>query len=154
MEFINLCLLKVWLVLLLYIIKGVLIMGILEDTLVTLKSAAGIAVEKTEKIIDVSKLKINLSEQERKLSKCFEDLGKLTYNKSKNSDANDEENSKIIAQIDNLYEQIKNINDQIALSKNQIRCKRCGYDNDNNAFYCGKCGSLLREEVNDENICE
>lgn len=129
-------------------------MGILEDTLVTLKSAAGIAVEKTEKIIDVSKLKISLSEQERKLSKCFEDLGKLTYNKSKNSDANDEENSKIIAQIDNLYEQIKNINDQIALSKNQIRCKRCGYDNDNNVFYCGKCGSLLREEVNDENICE
>lgn len=129
-------------------------MGILEDTLVTLKSAAGIAVEKTEKIIDVSKLKINLSEQERKLSKCFEDLGKLTYNRIKNSDANDEENSKIIAQIDNLYEQIKNINDQIALSKNQIRCKRCGYDNDNNAFYCGKCGSLLREEVNDENICE
>lgn len=129
-------------------------MGILEDTLVTLKSAAVIAVEKTEKIIDVSKLKINLSEQERKLSKCFEDLGKLTYNKIKNSDANDEENSKIIAQIDNLYEQIKNINDQISLSKNQIRCKRCGYDNDNNAFYCGKCGSLLREEVNDENICE
>lgn len=129
-------------------------MGILEDTLVTLKSAAGVAVEKTEKIIDVSKLKINLSEKERKLSKCFEDLGKLAYNTSKDSDVNDEEQNKIIGQIDNLYEQIKSINDQIALSKNQIRCKRCGYDNDSNVFYCGKCGSLLREETNGENTCD
>ena len=58
-------------------------MGLFEDTLLTLKSAANVAVEKTEKIIDVSKLKINLTEQNSKLSKCFEELGRLTYSASK-----------------------------------------------------------------------
>ncbi len=121
-------------------------MGLFEDTLLTLKSAANVAVEKTEKIIDVSKLKINLTEQNSKLSKCFEELGRLTYSASKNSNSSEEEKDKVIEKIDDIYSQIKEISDQIALSKNQVRCKKCGYDNDNEMTYCGRCGSLLKEE--------
>ena len=98
-------------------------MGLFEDTLLTLKSAANVAVEKTEKIIDVSKLKISLTEQNNKLSRCFEELGRLTYSTSKNPNANDEEKNSIIEKIDNIYTQIKEISDQIALSKDQTRCK-------------------------------
>ncbi len=121
-------------------------MGLFEDTLLTLKSAANVAVEKTEKIIDGSKLKISLTEQNNKLSKCFEELGRLTYNASRNDNASDEEKDSIMGKIDDIYGEIKEISDQIALSKNQIRCEKCGYDNDSEMLYCGRCGSLLKDE--------
>ncbi len=121
-------------------------MGLFEDTFVTLKSAANVAVEKTGKIIDASKLKISLSEQNSKLTKCFEDLGRLTYTSTKNFNAVDDQRDSIIKNIDTIYDKIKEINDQIALTKDKEVCEKCGYINDKDMIYCGKCGSLLKKE--------
>lgn len=46
-----------------------------------------------------------------------------------------------ITTIDDLYEQLDAVNDQISALRSKVICKKCGAENPAEACYCNMCGS-------------
>lgn len=134
-------------------------MGLFEDMFIKAKSAAEVAGEKAGKIVDVSKLNIEMAELKGELKTKFENLGKIVYH-SNRSGSDDEGIDGVvdgqISEIDVLCARIEELKDQIAHLKNKVICKICGYHNNDEALYCSKCGSVLeikcecKDQVDDE----
>ena len=122
-------------------------MGVFEDFVVNVKSAADAMGKKTEQIIDLSKLKLNQTEINNKVTKCFERLGKLVYEASKNEIGAEEQISECKSEIDDLLVQLRAVTEQIALVKNKKKCRKCGADNLPEMRFCGKCGAKLGDEI-------
>ena len=121
-------------------------MGLFEDVVVNAKSAANVVGKKAGQLVDVSKLKISAADLNNEIGKRFEALGRILYNAKKNgtdASAMVEEN---ITAIDDLYEQLAAINQQLTQLRNKTMCKACGEENPQDAVYCNRCGKKLAEE--------
>lgn len=114
-----------------------------EDFLNMARDVADAAGKKTNEIVDKTKVKMELSTLEKKLSATFEGLGRLVFEA--------QESGEDITQLQNdAFETVKELNEQIdALQRKlydyegAVLCKECGMVNDGDAMYCKKCGSSL-----------
>lgn len=121
-------------------------MGILEDVMFNAKAAVNAVGQKAGQIVDVSKLRLNAADLNNEISKRYESLGRLVYDAKKTENSSSDLVEECIAVIDDLYEQLDEVNDQIALIKNLIKCKSCGYENSQEAVFCSRCGAKLAKE--------
>lgn len=118
-------------------------MGILDDVVVNAKSAVGAVGKKAEKVVDVSKLRFAVADVKKEISDKMESLGFYVYEAVKDDDFTVESIAEKREEIDNLYLQLKNLEEQLALAKNKLRCPACSFDNSKEAVYCMKCGTKL-----------
>ncbi len=118
-------------------------MGMFEEFVVKAKNAAGVVGEKAGYFVDVSKININIAEENNELKKKYQELGKLVYDseKSGTSDAIKVEN--YIKQIDDINEKICKLKSEVASLKKKLVCCSCGNQNDSDSKYCCKCGKEL-----------
>ena len=54
-------------------------MGVLEDVVINAKSAATSVGKRAERLVDISKLRVNAAELNGDISKKYEALGRLVY---------------------------------------------------------------------------
>lgn len=118
-------------------------MSIFEDVLVNAKSAANVVGKKAGQLVDVSKLRISAADLNNELSKRFETLGRVVYNAQKNGTDASEAMQENMAAIEDLYEQLDAINQQLTALRNKSLCKQCGAENPQDALYCNYCGARL-----------
>lgn len=118
-------------------------MGLFEDVVVNAKSAVNVVGKRAGQLVDVSKLRISAADINNEISKHFESLGRVVYEAEKTENFSGELVKESIAVIENLYEQLDAVNDQIAAIKNRIKCKTCGFENTQNAVFCSRCGAKL-----------
>lgn len=118
-------------------------MGLLEDVMFNAKAAVNAVGQKAGQIVDVSKLRINAADLNNEISKRFESLGRVVYDARKTENSSQDLIEECIAVIEDLYEQLDDLNEQIAVVKNRIKCKSCGYENVQEAVYCSRCGARL-----------
>ena len=89
-------------------------MGLLEDVVVNAKSAVNVMGKTAGKIVDISKLRISAAELNGEISKRYESLGRMVYDAQKtDNDATDLVHECVNA-IDDLYEQLDAVNEQIS----------------------------------------
>lgn len=124
-------------------------MGLFEDVVVNAKSAINVVGNKASKLVDISKLKINETEINNKISKTFEQLGKSVYNDYKQGIDSKSIIEASVKEADELYLQLDAVREQISLAKNKVKCKSCGYENEPCVRYCGGCGASLSCNRND-----
>ncbi|MBS6859814.1 MAG: zinc ribbon domain-containing protein [Clostridiales bacterium] len=125
-------------------------MGLLEDVVVNAKSAVNVMGKTAGKIVDISKLRISAAELNGEISKRYESLGRMVYDAQKtDNDATDLVRECVNA-IDDLYEQLDAVNEQISSMRNRTVCKGCGAENPQSANYCSKCGKKLEDPVPEE----
>ncbi len=118
-------------------------MGLFEDVVVNAKSAVNVVGKKAGKIVDLSKLRFSAMDLNSEISKRYESLGRTVYDAQKTgNDASDLVNECVIA-IDDLYEQLDAVNEQISAMRNRTICKNCGAENPQSANFCSKCGHKL-----------
>lgn len=118
-------------------------MGVFEDVVIKAKSAADYAGKKTGEIVEVTKLKIKVSEIEGRISKELLELGKKVYGAAKeHSDCTEYVEAKSES-IDRLHVELDKMNDKIASLKSEKRCKECGFANPQDANFCQKCGAKI-----------
>lgn len=118
-------------------------MGVLEDAVIKAKGAADFAGKKTGEFVELSKLRISASEVEKKISDEYRELGKMVYKAAKDhTDCTDYVQEKAAA-VDALYTEFAEINNKINDLKKVKKCPQCGYDNQQEAQYCMKCGIKL-----------
>ncbi len=119
-------------------------MGLFEDVVVNAKTAANVVGKKASQIVDISKLRISAAELNHEIESKFEDIGRRVYEAKKLG--NDADVSESISALDDLYEQLDAVNDQLAATRTKIVCKNCGEQNTQGSVYCSKCGHKLSEE--------
>ena len=103
--------------------------------------------QKAGQIVDISKLRLNAADLNNEISKRFESLGRIVYDAKKTENSSADLVEECVLTIDDLYQQLDEVNEQIAKARNRVKCKSCGYENAQEAVYCNRCGAKLVEEA-------
>lgn len=110
------------------------------------KDFADKAVAKTGEVVEVSKLRLELSKQQGRLRALYQKLGSSVYS-MKEKDYEDPDLIDSLCQdiTENLKLQ-KKLQGQIAALKKMAVCPVCGSRNPMDSVYCNQCGSRLKKE--------
>ena len=96
-------------------------MGLFEDVVVNAKEAVNAVGKKAGQMVDISKLRLSAADLNNEISKRFEALGRVIYDAKKTGNDSADLADECITTIDDLYEQLDAVNDQIsALRKHAI----------------------------------
>lgn len=107
------------------------------------RDAASIATKKTGTAVELSKLKLQMMQMRSQIQSTYERIGILTYEQQKTGTDNFELVSVCIKEIDSLLVQINEINANIALIKDGVKCPNCNASNPVDTTYCKNCGVNL-----------
>ena len=110
-------------------------MGVLDDLIVNAKTAVNTVGKRAGQIVDISKLRVSAADLNNEISK-------RSVTKNDVSDLVTES----AAAIDDLYEQLDAVNQQLAAAREKMVCKNCGAENPQGAAYCSKCGHKLSDD--------
>ncbi len=121
-------------------------MGLLEDVVVNAKSAVNVVGKKAGQIVDISKLRLNAADLNSEISRRYESLGRMVYESKKTDNDSSDLADECIVAIDDLYEQLDAVNEQLVAMRAKTVCKNCGQENPQDSVYCSKCGHKLAEE--------
>ncbi|MBR2406132.1 MAG: zinc ribbon domain-containing protein [Clostridia bacterium] len=118
-------------------------MAVFEDVLSRAKAVAKTAGRKTEELVELTKIHVQIGDLRREIASLYEGLGRLVYDSRRSEESVDE---LIDACIEELTEQeaaLARLEDRVMQNKNAVRCAECGAVNANNATFCNQCGKKL-----------
>ena len=118
-------------------------MGILDDVVINVKTAAEAVGKKAGQIVDVSKLRFNVAELNAEISKRYEALGEYVYENCREALAEDAESVGKMAEIDELVNQRNILTKELVDKQNKVVCPSCGKQSPITASYCSSCGAKL-----------
>ena len=121
-------------------------MGLFEDVVVNARTAVNVVGKKASKIVDLSKLRISATDLNNEISKRFEAMGRTIYDSKKSGNDASDLIAESITAVDELYEQLDAVNDQLAAAHAKLVCKNCGQENPQGSTFCCKCGQKLTED--------
>ncbi len=121
-------------------------MSILDDVVVNVKSAAGVVSKKAGQFVDISKLRISVSEVNGNINKRFNELGQYIYNAKKDGEVVDTDVEERIVEIDELYVQLEELAAQMASVQNKQSCPACKKLSVSEASFCSACGAALKND--------
>ncbi len=121
-------------------------MSFLDDVINTTKNVAATAGKKTDTAVQYSKLKIKSAQLNSDIKSKFEKLGAAMYRMVKTDEKNSEEFDALVAEIDDCYAQLEEIETKIDAFKCQTTCPSCGEKTKNDNSFCPKCGTKLPEK--------
>lgn len=129
-------------------------MGVLEDVVINAKSAAETVGKEAGRLVDISMLRFNAADLQKEVSKRFETLGRIVYDSFKSGNSGNASFNEYIESIDQLYQQIDTVNEKINALRKKTSCPNCGFDNDEKAAFCSRCGANLNQEQSASNTEE
>lgn len=104
-------------------------------------------IDKTNNVVNQTKLKFAISETEDKIKDIYTEIGKAVYEKYADTD---EACCGFVAEkcgkIDALKEEVADLKEQLAQLKETVKCGSCGAYNHADDVYCSKCGEKLKDE--------
>ena len=121
-------------------------MGILDDVMVNMKSAANTVSKRTGEIVDYSKLKFTASGLATEIRKKYQTLGEEVYTCTKIGAEDSTSIELLIDEIDQLKAQLEATNEMIMAAKNKILCPVCKAELDKDSIFCNKCGSRIESD--------
>ena len=110
------------------------------------KRYADIAAEKTNEIIELSKLKLDKAKLQSKLREQYRKLGKFYYDIATNDTTSETTENMIDECIDSikvLKQDIEWVSEQIRSLKPHRICAVCGAKNPTSCNFCSSCGKKL-----------
>jgi len=121
-------------------------MGIIDDVVVNVKSAAEAVGKTTGKLVDLSKLKVAAAELNAEVVERYEALGQYVYNNCRALLGADVEAAGKMAEIEEMQAQLGAINKEILTKQNKKVCPTCGHQASLENAYCSVCGTKLPVE--------
>lgn len=111
------------------------------------KEAAQEVAKRSGELVEVTKLNINISNEEEKIRKLYLKMGKKIYETYKDQQPVDNEFEETCKEIDAIFENIENMKQKILEIKNIKRCGECGKELAQDAAFCIKCGAKQPEQT-------
>ena len=121
-------------------------MGLLDDVMVNVKSAANTVSKKTSNIVDYSKLKFTASGLSNEISKKYKTLGEEVYACSKIGVEDSRSIELLIQEIDELKAQLQTTNEYITAARHKVICPKCKAELDKDCLFCSKCGAKIEQD--------
>jgi len=111
------------------------------------RSAADAASQKTNEMVELSKLKYNIKQIQWDIEKAYSKLGAFVYEAKKRGD---EDFADLInlahGEIDLLGEKLEELEKQLLTCKKVSKCSTCNKENAKDAAFCQRCGAGIPEE--------
>lgn len=120
-------------------------MGLFDDVVLNAKTAAQNVGKIAGQFVDMSKMRIGLSEVNGEITKRFTELGQFVYEAKKAGDIDEAILNEKLAGIDDLYAQIATVTEQLNTMQNKITCPVCGAKVSQEAQYCSTCGTKIEK---------
>ncbi len=121
-------------------------MASFEDFLNKAKDLAEVATQKTNDVVETSKLKYSKMQINTQVKQTYERLGNSVYLMKKSGNFNEPLLDKYVAEVDRLLDQLRKADQKIDDINKVITCPNCSSRNDRDAVFCSKCGSRLRRQ--------
>lgn len=121
-------------------------MGLLDDVMVNVKSAANTVGKKTNEIVDYSKLRFTASGLTNEIRKKYQTLGEEVYTSTKIGSEDTKSIELLIKEIDELKAQLQATKEQITYAKNKIICPVCKAELNKDSLFCNKCGAKIESD--------
>ncbi|MDE5853117.1 MAG: zinc ribbon domain-containing protein [Oscillospiraceae bacterium] len=123
---------------------------------------ANSASKKTGEILEISQLKLKISQIKASIERKYAELGFIYYSNQKakhveNTETFDKKSQNLFKEIDDLFLKLHNIEKTCAEIKNKFKvemCPCCGKKNKDNWYYCSHCGAKIYNEKSDTNNLE
>ena len=112
--------------------------------------AANRAMQKTNELTNIVKLKMSIKSSEGKLSSVYEEIGRLFYTAERNGEDCTSDIAAYIMKADKLKADIAAAKKQITKLKNEKICENCGNEIDEKVAFCPFCGQ--KQETITENV--
>lgn len=112
-----------------------------------LNTAANYTVQKTGEVTEAAKIRLDIRTQNVRLSKCFENIGRVYYKNMKESgEAVSAELDAYILEADGIKAEIAVLRRDLAKAQGCVICPACGAQISNKSIYCPLCGVKLEDE--------
>ena len=105
--------------------------------------AAETAGKKTEEMVGITKLRMQIFGLENDCDTLFKEIGKAVYITHTGDEVKAEDIEKKIAELDEKYAQISALRAKLESSRPKRKCPSCGRECDKDDAYCSGCGSAL-----------
>lgn len=115
-------------------------MGFFDNAINKTKEVFDIACQKTEEVVTTEKQKFNITSLKSKREKDYADLGRIYFERIKDSTDIDDQVRNLVDAIQEKNEEIERLYDDIKNTKNKMICQNCGANIDVKSSYCQKCG--------------
>ena len=115
-----------------------------DEMLAQAKTMAATAGRKTEELVELAKLRVQIAEKRREIADLYEGLGRLVYDSRISGESVEELVEVCVAALGEEQKDLARLEERVMLSKSVIRCDACGAVNMNNAVFCNQCGEEFR----------
>lgn len=109
------------------------------------------ALQKAKGFVDVTGLKNQISEEERKIGKYYQSLGKMYYELHDESAPMDLK--ELMVMIDDAFAKIGKLKEEINSIENAKRCPVCGAVLEDDMVFCIGCGTKVKQDDANTKIC-
>lgn len=106
-----------------------------------LSEAAQAAAKKSGELMEVTKINMNITQEEDKIKKLYTNIGKKVYESYLKDPDNYAQFKEECEAIGSHNENIKKMKARILEAKNLRLCSACGEEIGNDVVYCPKCGA-------------
>ncbi|MBO6127119.1 MAG: zinc ribbon domain-containing protein [Clostridia bacterium] len=119
-------------------------MGIFEDLYIKMRGGVCKIGDKTSKILNISKIKIEMAEKKNLIFEKYKLIGKYVYDMYENQESFEfEDIMDWLEEIKKLRLGIKDCEKRLHCAQNKLFCPYCNYKNESNAVFCSKCGKKI-----------
>lgn len=125
-------------------------MEFFEDAINKAKGAIDVAYKKTNEAVSIQKQKFDIASMESKLSKSFEELGKVALDFINAGTEPTEEAKSLAEEIVAKQKEIDAAKNDVLKAQGKKFCRNCGIANVANAHFCYACGADLIETENEQ----
>ena len=121
-------------------------MAFLGDFSKKISATSQTVVQKAKEMSDISNLKGDIAQEQKKIEKYYQNLGRLYYELK--NDEPDLELEELVALIRNSYGKIDEINEKIAELEKTETCPVCGTKLESDMIFCVGCGTKVERPDN------
>ena len=123
-------------------------MGFFDNLGKAISEVGNTTLQKGKDAVNVAKFNRLIADEEREITKIFEQLGKKYF-----EDHNDEEEyAELIETVNACYDKIKEYQDTVNELQGIVICENCGSSVPSGAMFCPECGGKIeiKEEPEEE----
>lgn len=119
-------------------------MAFFDDLSKKLTQAGQATIQKTKEIADITRINSNISDEEKRISNFYTEIGKLYF--SLHSEDFESDFAGMFDGINVSKDKIKELRNELEQIKGVKRCPNCGAEVSNESVFCSGCGEKMPPE--------
>ncbi len=118
-------------------------MDIIEKIISNVEKTTKVVVQKSTDVVELTKLKLAISNAEGEARDIMYEIGKLVYKAYRSGEGNPELVEEKCELLDEIRADINEKRSEYARLRNMKRCPKCEKENESSAAFCSRCGEKL-----------